>query len=76
MTLVVPNLTSNGLTWQLQGRGYARQCLLTRSLLPVLANPGAHAEEVRLVWRVACRCGPPGGLEDKTDKHESVRAWR
>lgn len=40
LTLVVPRLVSDGLHWQLQGRPYARQCLLTRGCAPMLCAPG------------------------------------
>lgn len=39
LTLVVPQLRSNGLSWSLTGRSVARQCLIERGLLPVLAAP-------------------------------------
>lgn len=39
LTLVVPQLKSNGLSWRLTGRSTARQCLVERGLLPVLAAP-------------------------------------
>ena len=39
LTLVVPQLRSNGLSWSLSGRSVARQCLIERGLLPVLAAP-------------------------------------
>ena len=32
-------LKSNGLAWRLTGRAVARQCLIERGLLPVLAAP-------------------------------------
>ena len=39
LTLVVPQLKSDGMTWRLEGRSTARQCLIERGLLPVLAAP-------------------------------------
>ena len=39
MTLVIPRLTSDGMSWKLEGRGVARQALAVRGLLPVLAAP-------------------------------------
>ncbi len=39
LTLVVPQLKSNGLSWRLTGRSTARHCLVERGLLPVLAAP-------------------------------------
>ncbi|MEW5318442.1 MAG: hypothetical protein WDW38_009663, partial [Sanguina aurantia] len=46
LTLVVPRLVSNGLKWTLEGRSYARQCLLTRGLLPMLTAPSPSHDEV------------------------------
>lgn len=37
---------SDGLHWHLDGVGHARQCLLSRGLLPLLAAPGPSSEEV------------------------------
>ena len=39
LVLVVPQLKSDGMRWRLEGRATARQCLLERGLLPVLAAP-------------------------------------
>lgn len=39
LTLVIPQLKSNGLSWSLTGRSTARQCLVERGLLPMLAAP-------------------------------------
>lgn len=33
---------SDGLSWKLEGRSFARQCQLTRGLVPMLCAPGAH----------------------------------
>mmetsp|Transcript_6339 Transcript_6339/g.18214 ORF Transcript_6339/g.18214 Transcript_6339/m.18214 type:complete len:686 (+) Transcript_6339:188-2245(+) len=44
LTLVVPQLRSNGLSWSLTGRSVARQCLIERGLLPVLAAPSPSGE--------------------------------
>ncbi|KAL6752894.1 hypothetical protein V8C86DRAFT_3172018 [Haematococcus lacustris] len=46
MTLVVPKLVSDGLTWRLEGRSHARTCLMTRGLLPLLSAPGPSGDEV------------------------------
>jgi len=43
LTLVVPKIRSNSLSWKLEGREVARQCLLVRGLLPILATPRASA---------------------------------
>jgi pyruvate kinase len=37
--LVVPHLVNDALKWKLEGRSAARQCLMTRGLLPFLATP-------------------------------------
>jgi len=44
MTLVIPRLTSDGMSWKLVGRGVARQALAVRGLLPVLAAPAPSGE--------------------------------
>jgi hypothetical protein len=44
LTLVVPQLKSNGLSWRLTGRCTARHCLVERGLLPVLAAPSPSGE--------------------------------
>jgi hypothetical protein len=46
LTLVVPRLVSDALHWRLEGRHNARQCLLTRGLLPMLAAPQPHGDAV------------------------------
>lgn len=46
VTLVVPRLVSNGLSWTLEGRATARQCQLTRGLLPMLATPAPNGDAV------------------------------
>lgn len=46
LTLVVPQLKSDGLRWQLEGRQVARQCMLTRGLLPMLAAPSNNADNL------------------------------
>jgi len=43
LTLVVPKIRSNSLSWKLEGREVARQCLMVRGLLPMLATPRASA---------------------------------
>lgn len=47
LTLVVPNLLSDNIHWRLDGRANARQCLLSRGILPMLSTPG-HTENVML----------------------------
>eukprot|EP00878_Enallax_costatus_P018273 GHUV01019230.1.p1 GENE.GHUV01019230.1~~GHUV01019230.1.p1 ORF type:complete len:547 (+),score=119.51 GHUV01019230.1:802-2442(+) len=46
LTLVVPRLVSDSLKWKLEGRHNARQCLLTRGLIPMLATPQPHGDTV------------------------------
>lgn len=46
LTLVVPQLVSDSLSWRLEGRGTARQCLITRGLLPMLAAPRSSIDSV------------------------------
>ena len=47
LTLVVPHLRSDVISWSLEGRSNARQCLLSRGVLPMLSAPG-HTEDVML----------------------------
>ena len=55
LTLVVPQLKSNGLSWRLTGRSTARQCLVERGLLPVLAAPSPSGP-----WLCCCcSCAAP-----------------
>jgi len=44
LTLVVPHLVADGLKWRLEGRSIARQCLITRGLMPFLAAPSPNGE--------------------------------
>ncbi|GLC77052.1 hypothetical protein PLESTF_001878200 [Pleodorina starrii] len=46
LTLVVPHLVSDQLKWKLEGRSSARQCLVSRSLLPVLAAPSPSGDQL------------------------------
>ncbi|GIL75743.1 hypothetical protein Vretimale_15284 [Volvox reticuliferus] len=46
LTLVVPHLVSDQLKWKLEGRSSARQCLISRSLLPVLAAPSPSGDQL------------------------------
>lgn len=45
LTLVVPHLKSSALKWELQGRSLARQCLIMRGVVPMLAAPGAGTND-------------------------------
>jgi hypothetical protein len=60
--LAWPVRHSDGLKWRLEGRSHARQCLLTRGLLPMLSAPGPSGDQVGLctwicsVWLFASHC--------------------
>lgn len=41
LTVAVPVLTTDSLTWSCSGESPARQCLITRGLLPLLAEGSA-----------------------------------
>lgn len=43
LTVAVPVLTTDSLTWTCSGEAPARQCLITRGLLPLLAEGSARA---------------------------------
>lgn len=45
LTLVVPKITTNSLSWKLEGREVARQILLVRGCLPMLTAPKAGTDE-------------------------------
>ena len=45
LTVAVPVLTTDSLTWTCSGEGPARQCLVTRSLIPLLAEGSARATD-------------------------------
>eukprot|EP00884_Botryococcus_braunii_P001900 jgi/Botrbrau1/11710/Bobra.0195s0039.1 len=45
LTVAVPVLTTDSLTWSCSGEGPARQCLVTRGLLPILAEGSARATD-------------------------------
>eukprot|EP00891_Asterochloris_glomerata_P008068 jgi/Astpho2/8068/e_gw1.00120.16.1_t len=48
VTLVVPTLKSNSLSWDLSGRSLARQCLIMRGVIPMLAAPVPGNSDVML----------------------------
>ena len=60
LTVAVPVLTTDSLTWTCSGEQPARQCLITRGLLPLLAQGSTRAtdsdttDEILLV-RAGCR---------------------
>jgi pyruvate kinase len=45
LTVAVPVLTTDALTWECSGEAPARQCLITRGLLPLLAEGSARATD-------------------------------
>ncbi len=45
LTVAVPVLTTDSLTWSCSGESPARQCLVTRGLLPLLAEGSARATD-------------------------------
>jgi pyruvate kinase len=45
LTVAVPVLTTDSLTWTCSGEQPARQCLVTRGLLPLLAEGSARATD-------------------------------
>lgn len=45
LTLVVPKILTDSLSWRLEGRGVARQCLIVRGLLPMLAAPRSSTDD-------------------------------
>ena len=46
LTVAVPVLTTDSLTWSCSGEAPARQCLVTRGLLPMLSEGSARATDV------------------------------
>ena len=42
LTVVVPVLTTDNLTWQCSSEAPARQCLCSRGLVPILAEGSAR----------------------------------
>lgn len=46
LTVAVPVLTTDSLTWTCSGEGPARQCLVTRGLLPMLSEGAARATDM------------------------------
>lgn len=45
LTVAVPVLTTDNLSWKCSGEGPARQCLVTRGLIPLLAEGSARASD-------------------------------
>ena len=46
LTLVVPRLVNDNMKWRLTGKNVAKQCLLTRGLVPMLAIPSPDGGKV------------------------------
>ncbi len=71
---------SDGLKWSLAGRSHARQCLLTRGLLPMLSAPGPSGDEVRPLLEPACaavlRRGGRRGVPQLTASSSPARGRR
>jgi hypothetical protein len=51
LTVVVPVLTTDNLTWQCSSEAPARQCLSSRGLVPILAEGSARCAGY---WHSAC----------------------
>ena len=45
LTVAVPVLTTDSLTWSCSGEAPARQCLVTRGLMPMLSEGSARATD-------------------------------
>ena len=59
LTVAVPVLTTDSLTWTCSGEGPARQCLVTRSLMPLLAEGSARATDTDTTDEIlAVSCDP------------------
>lgn len=46
LTVAIPELTTDKLTWSCSGEGPARQCLVYRGLIPILAEGSTRATDV------------------------------
>lgn len=46
LTLVVPRLVNDSMSWKILGKGVARQCQIIRGLVPMLAAPSPDGERV------------------------------
>ena len=56
LTVAVPVLTTDSLTWTCSGEGPARQCLVTRGLLPVLSEGAAKATDMDTTEEILAVC--------------------
>lgn len=57
LTLVIPQLVSDGMRWSLMGRSLARQCCLTRGVVPMLATPSTGDQIIKEAIMNAARMG-------------------
>ena len=66
LTVAVPVLTTDSLTWTCSGEQPARQCLITRGLLPLLAEGSARATDTDTtdeIIAVRCAAWKPWSLD-------------
>ena len=63
LTVAVPVLTTDSLTWTCSGEQPARQCLITRGLLPLLAEGSAVRRTLTPPTR-SSRCAVPSKSSD------------
>jgi pyruvate kinase len=82
VTLVIPQLVSDGMRWSLMGRSLARQCCLTRGLVPMLATPSTGDQIIKESILNAARMGfaPPNSYvvclqRSHTDVMLKVRSY-
>ena len=59
LTVAVPVLTTDSLTWTCSGEQPARQCLITRGLLPLLAEGSARATDTDTTDEIIAVRFPP-----------------
>lgn len=59
LTVAVPVLTTDSLTWTCSGEQPARQCLITRGLLPLLAEGSARATDTDTTDEIIAVRSPP-----------------
>ena len=61
LTVAVPVLTTDSLTWSCSGEAPARQCLVTRGLLPILSEGSARATDADTTDDILLvhPCSPP-----------------
>ncbi len=75
LTVAVPVLTTDSLTWTCSGEQPARQCLITRGLLPLLAEGSARATDTDTTDEIiAVRFPMHGGHHAVTLSHLLVKS--